>query len=323
MADPDGSQKWVLTTKVPWKDSQGNIIGLIGISHDITESKHAQEELRQAYEDLAQRDERLKATLQALQTAHEELKATELQLIQAAKLESVGALAAGVAHEVKNPLQTMLMGLDYLAQHLPPGQEGAALAISDMRDAVKRADAIVRELLQLSAATEFNVKAEDLNACVERSLWLLHYDLVTAHTTVVRQLAPDLPLVLMDRSKMEQVLINLFTNALHAMPDHGSLTVTTRTLRRAEDLLAREPILRPFKLGDTLAILEVQDTGTGIPEDLLPRIFDPFVTTKPAGHGTGLGLAVVRKIVDLHGGAIDIRNTPPRGARVTLMLKCG
>jgi signal transduction histidine kinase len=244
-----------------------------------------------------------------------------LQLIQAAKLECIGALAAGVAHEVKNPLQTMLMGLHYLAQNLPANNEGAAWAINDMRDAVTRANSILHGLLELSANTKSEMKLEDLNACFDRSLELLRYELVATQTTVVRQLAVDLPLVPMDRGQMEQVLINLFINALHAMSHRGTLTVTTRTIQWSQELASQEHIFRQFKSGDTLTVAEVQDTGTGIPENLLPKIFDAFFTTKPVGHGTGLGLAVVKKIVDLHGGAITIRNAPPGGVQVTLILK--
>jgi PAS domain S-box-containing protein len=321
VVDPTGNQQWVLTTKVPWKDSQGTIVGLIGVSRDITEHKLAEEQLRRAYEDLAQSDESLKATLQELKAAHEELKATELQLIQAAKLECIGTLAAGVAHEVKNPLQTMLMGLHYLGHNVPANNEGIALALHNMTDAVTRANAVLRGLLELAADSKSETKAEDLNACIERSLRLVEYELVAAQTTVVRHLAADLPLVPMDRGKMEQVFINLFINALHAMSPGGTLTIATRSVSWSEDLAAQERIFQQFKPGNTLAVIEVQDTGMGIPKTLLPKIFDPFFTTKPVGHGTGLGLAVVKKIVDLHGGAIDIQNAPQGGVRVSLILK--
>jgi PAS domain S-box-containing protein len=317
----DGDVRWIRNVPVPQRDPQGRMVSYSGLISDITDRKRAEEQLRRAYEELAQSEESLKATLQELKAAHEELKVTELQLIRAAKLECIGTLAAGVAHEIKNPLQTMLMGLHYLAHNLPANHEGIALALHDMRDAVTRANAILRGLLELSADTKSETKAEDLNACVQRSLWLLQYELVAAETTVVRQLAVDLPLVAMYRGKMEQVLINLFINTLHAMSHGGTLTVTTRALPWSEDLASQERIFRQFKLGDTLAITEVQDTGTGIPEALLPKVFDPFFTTKPVGHGTGLGLAVVKKIVDLHGGAIDIRNAPQGGVRVTLILK--
>jgi PAS domain S-box-containing protein len=323
VVDREGNRQWVLTTKVPWKDSQGKIVGLIGLSRDITKRKQSEEELRRAYTELAQNGATLERTLQELKAADEELKASELQLIRAAKLESIGTLAAGVAHEVKNPLQIILMGLDYLDHNLPPNHEGMVLALHDMRDAVMRATTILRGLLELAADAKSEPKPEDLNACVERSLWHLQYELGAARITVVRQLAADLPLVPMDRGKMEQVFINLFINAIHAMSRGGTLTVTTRLVQWSKELASQERPVQQFRTGDTFVVTEVQDTGTGIPEAVLPKIFDPFFTTKPVGHGTGLGLAVVKRIVDLHGGAIGIRNAPPGGVRVTLILKLG
>jgi signal transduction histidine kinase len=120
---------------------------------------------------------------------------------------------------------------------------------------------------------------------------------------------------------LEQVFINLFINALQAMSQGGVLTVTTRHRRFGEDLKLTGPAFSQFGSGDPVVIAEVQDTGKGIPEANLPRIFDPFFTTKPTGVGTGLGLSVVKKIMDLHGAAIDIRNAPLGGALVTLIFK--
>jgi len=280
----------------------------------IIQRKQAAEQLKQAMMHLTTVHEELKAT-------HEELKATELQLIQAAKLEAVGTLAAGVAHEVKNPLQTILMGLDYLANNLSGANDNTTLVLSDMRDAVTRANVIVRELLQLSAARDFEPKEEDLNGLVERSLWLINNQVMALRINVVRRLGTNLPRVLLDRSKMEQVFLNLFINALQAMSQAGVLTVTTRHRRFGEDLELSGPAFAQFEPGELVVIAEVQDNGKGIPEDHLPKIFDPFFTTKPAGVGTGLGLSVVKKIMDLHGGAIDVRNAPLGGVVVTLMLR--
>jgi len=120
---------------------------------------------------------------------------------------------------------------------------------------------------------------------------------------------------------MEQVFLNLFHNALHAMSPGGVLTVTTRQCRFGEDLKLGRPAFARFKPSELVVIAEVQDTGKGIPEENLPKIFDPFFTTKPAGVGTGLGLSVVKRIMDLHGGAVDIRNAPRGGVVVTLMLR--
>ncbi len=317
----DGSYRWILARAVALRDAQGRPVRMAGSHVDLTERRQAEEQLQRAYTELSRNEVTLQAALQKLQTANEELQTTQMQLIQAAKLESLGTLAAGVAHEVKNPLQTILMGLDYLDTTLPGGNGNTTLVLSDMRDAVTRANEIVREMLQLSAATDFEPKEEDLNGVVERSLRLINNGAVASQISVVRKLADDLPRVLLDRNKMEQVFINLFINALHAMPEGGVLTVITRRCRFGEDLKQSGPDFPQFKPGDQVVIAEVQDTGEGISEDLLPKVFDPFFTTKPVGVGTGLGLSVVKKIIDLHGGAIDIRNGPLGGVVVTLMLR--
>jgi PAS domain S-box-containing protein len=317
----DGSYRWILSRGVALRDVQGKAVRMAGSHVDLTERKQAEEQLERAYAELSQSEAALKRALQNLKTANAELLTAQLQLIQAAKLESVGTLAAGVAHEVKNPLQTILMGLDYLANNLSGGNDNTTLVLSDMRDAVIRANVIIRELLQLSVASDFEPKGEDLNGLVERSLRLINGEFVAAQINVVRKLGADLPPVMLDHSKMEQVLINLCINALQAMSQGGVLTVTTRQRRFGEDLNLTGPAFAQFKAGDLVVIAELQDTGEGIPEDHLPRIFDPFFTTKPTGVGTGLGLSVVKKIMDLHGGAIDIRNAPLGGVVVTLMLR--
>jgi signal transduction histidine kinase len=125
----------------------------------------------------------------------------------------------------------------------------------------------------------------------------------------------------MDRTRIEQVFLNLFLNAIQAMPQGGTLTVRTRAERWGDDSLCSECTPGQIKPGDPVVVAEVQDTGVGIPEQNLTRVFDPFFTTKPVGSGTGLGLSVARQIVDLHGGIIDVRNVPEGGVRVTIVLK--
>jgi PAS domain S-box-containing protein len=317
----DGSVRWIRNTPVPRKNEAGTLIGYDGLVYDITERKLAEVQLTRANAELAANEEVLKRTLQELQAANRELKQTQLQLIQAAKLESVGALAAGVAHEVKNPLQTLLMGLDYLAPRLPPGGENQAMVLTDMREAVMRANSMVCGLLQLSADTDFELKTEDLNGVVKRALRLIKAQAIAAKISVVRKLESPLPRARIDGVKIEQVFINLFLNALQAMAPGGTLSVTTRAVSFGEDFRPEETTFHSFGRGESLVIAEVRDQGTGIPAANLHKIFDPFFTTKAVGGGTGLGLSVVKNIVDLHGGAIDIHNAPGGGVVATLMLK--
>ena len=317
----DGSYRWILARGIAVRDAEGRPVRMAGSHVDLTERKLAEEKLRVAYAELARSQENLQRSVEQLKASKEELEKTQLQLIQAAKLESIGTLAAGVAHEVKNPLQTILMGLDYLANNLPGANETVVMALGDMRDAVKRANGIVRELLQLSAASDFEFKEEDLNKVVERSLWLLNHELVAAQTNVVRRLQAPLPRVRIDRGKIEQVLINLLINALQAMSPQGTLSVTTRSGRLGDDLVLNGDAGRRFRPGERVVVTEVRDTGPGIPEPHLARVFDPFFTTKPVGLGTGLGLSVVKKIMDLHEGTIEIQNAAEGGALVTLVLR--
>jgi signal transduction histidine kinase len=294
---------------------------MAGSHIDLTERKLAEEELRRTCAELALSQERLRQTVEQLTEANRELETTQMQLIQAAKLESVGTLAAGVAHEVKNPLQTILMGVSYFSSSLPAGSEAQASVLNDMRDAVHRANSIIRELLQFSAATKFELKEDDLNAVLERSLGLVNCELVASRITLVRELSASLPPCRFDRGKLEQVFINLFINAIQAMSQGGTLTVRTRAGLPAKDWTLPEPLARAWKAGEPAVMVEIRDTGPGIPEKNLRRVFDPFFTTKPVGVGTGLGLSIVKRIVDLHEGAIDLRNAPGGGVLVTLVLR--
>ncbi len=204
----------------------------------------------------------------------------------------------------------ILMGLAHVSANVPAQDQNLACTLSDMRDAVKRADAMVRGLLQFSATSEFTLRKQDLNELVDRSLWLVHNELEASRIRVVRDLDASLPPGWFDRGKLEQVFINLFLNAIQAMSQGGTLQVSTRAGRAGIDLPAPESITRGLKPGAAYLLVKVQDNGPGIPDQVLARIFDPFFTTKPAGQGTGLGLSVVRRIIQLHGGMIELTNVP-------------
>ena len=241
-------------------------------------------------------------------------------------MQSVGRLAAGVAHEVKNPLAILGMGIEYLTKKLAQGDPTVTLTLSDMADAVQRADAIILGLLDFSAHRDLDSKSEDVSAIVEQALGLVKHVLASngAPIGLHKELAANLPPVWLDRNKIIQVLVNVLSNAVHAMPAGGTLTMRTQARQLQPDEIDRDDGSRladRFRAGDTVVAVQVDDTGHGIPAEKLSRIFDPFYTTKPTGQGTGLGLTVSKKIVELHGGTIDIQNRKEGGVRVTILLK--
>jgi len=312
-----GNHRWHATTKVPLRNKEGGVTGLVGISRDITDQKLAEEELARHKDDLQR-------TLSELQRSHEELKSAQFQLIQAEKMQSIGRLAAGVAHEVKNPLGILRMGADYLAKNLTSPDENVALILADMTDAIKRADGIIMGLLDFSVPHALDSHAEDLSKIVEQSVAFVRHSANEAEVRLVKELSDGLPPVWLDPNKTKQVFVNILTNAIHATPPGGTVTVRTSARQLRPDEAGHDAGSRladRFRAGETVVVAEVLDTGSGIPEDKLRHIFDPFFTTKPTGKGTGLGLTVTKKIVELHGGSLDIRNRKEGGVAVTIMFK--
>lgn len=163
---------------------------------------------------------------------------------------------------------------------------------------------------------------EDLNSIVEQSVRLVKHQSVRSQITISKELGTDLPPIMLDRFKIQQVLVNIVTNAIHATPPGG--TITARTSLHPLTLISNrpgDPNTDSWNTGERAVFVEVEDTGTGIPEDKLSKVFDPFFTTKPTGKGTGLGLSVSRQIVEMHGGSIDIRNRDEGGVKVTIVFK--
>jgi signal transduction histidine kinase len=295
---------------------------MAGSHVDLTGLKKAEDRLRQTNESLHRSQAKLQSTLSDLSASHDKLQKMQLELIQIAKLESVGTLAAGVAHEVKNPLQIIIMGLDYLESQFPDRGEATNCTLQDMRDAALRADGITKELLQFSKTTEFNRKPAQLNDLLQRSLWLIRAELKMSGTQVSRHQADDLPPVCIDCQKIQQVLINLMINSIQAIHPSGEIALATKAGICSE--LFEPDFIHTirFKPDEAVVTLTIRDDGPGIAECDLPRIFDPFFTTKGTGGGNGLGLSVVREIIDLHDASIHFRNLPGRGLEVLLIFPC-
>ena len=322
MTDKSGEKCWILTTKVPFRSQNGKILGTVGINRDVTKMKLAEEELRRANTELARSEGELQKAVVELQTAHDELRAAQMQLVEVEKLQVVGRLAAGVAHEVKNPLAVTLRGIEYLSKSMVAKDEVVCTVLKDMNDAIRRADGVIRGMLDFAAPRQIEAKPQDINSVIERALYMVKHDLDRHCVTVNRWLEHDLPQCLIDTQKMEEVFINIMENAIHAMPAGGALTVRTysRQLTGFGTNVGDSKVLR-FKMGSTVVIAEIEDNGIGIPPDKLSKIFDPFFTTKPTGQGTGLGLSVCKTIIELHGGSIEMRNRKEGGAQAVIMLR--
>ncbi len=305
---PEGDRTFV-SVKFPMRDLDGQIHAVGGMSTDITDRKKAERELQTLNQELMQ--------------THENLTRAHEQLIQAEKMESVGRLAAGVAHEVKNPLAMIGMGLELLARHLPPEDLKATETIARMKRGIDRAKKIVRGLVDYSSDRRLEFHPWDPNKLVADALDLVEYQLREGGIRIDFQPAGGLPEVDVDQTKIEQVLVNLFINAMHSMDGDGALTIRTELVSMDNVSPDEGNRLRDrLRQGDRMVLITVADTGKGIPEEVLGKLFDPFFTTKATGIGTGLGLTVSRKIAELHGGDLVIANRKDRsGAIATLMLK--
>jgi signal transduction histidine kinase len=229
-----------------------------------------------------------------------ELKHTQAQLIQSAKMAAIGQLAAGVAHELNNPLTGVLGFAELLLRQASPDDPSRARLVTIAAEA-RRARDIVRGLLDFARQTEFHQEWADVNQVVQGTLALSRKRLEHGKVTVAEQYTSDLPRLLLDVGRMKQVILNLVTNALQGMPQGGTLTVTTE------------------QVGSEVAV-RIADTGAGIPVDILPRIFEPFFTTRPIGQGTGLGLSVSLGIVEQHGGRIEVESQEEKGSTFTVWL---
>lgn len=244
-----------------------------------------------------------------------QLQDAQIQLIQAEKMESVGRLSAGVAHEVKNPLAIIQMGVDYLSQVVPAELE-AQEVLDDMDDAVRRADQVIKGLLDFSHSNKLSLAPGDLNALIEDTLRLVTHEFQQRNIALRTQLSPSNPPINMDANKIQQVLINMLMNAAQAVDRDGEVTLGCHV-----ENLADGGTVGRFEGQAAIVRLRIVDSGPGISEENLDKLFDPFFTTKPVGEGTGLGLSVSRNIIELHGGRLDIRNSSAGGAMITIDFK--
>ena len=264
----DRAPMWVEVTA--HAESDGDVLRVQALMRDVSERKRLEDQARDLYH----------------------------QLLQAEKLAALGQTISGVAHELNNPLATILTWAERLAQR--PADEQTRRGLETILAESERAARIVRNLLTFARKRHTTRAMVDVNQVVRETLALRAYEQRLNNVTIIDALAAGLPQVFADPHQMQQVLLNLVINAEQAMvAANGRGTLILRTWHDAE----RDAV-----------ILEVNDDGPGVPDEVQPRIFDPFFTTKEVGKGTGLGLTVAYAIVQEHGGRITVKSQPGRGA---------
>ncbi len=238
-----------------------------------------------------------------LKGALERLGETRMQLVQSSKMTALGELAAGLAHEVSQPL-TVIKGLSLGTLRSLPQDSPSYEKLHLIAEAARRMESIVRHLRAFTRSEPPAMKPVNLNS-VARDSFLMLREMLRSHSIETSIELAEVPSISGDPNRLEQVIINLVTNAKDAMPKGGALKISTGTVDAQ---------------GKKYARLTVEDTGEGVPAELIGRIFDPFVTTKEAGKGTGLGLSIAGGIIKEHRGEIKVESERGRGTAFTVTI---
>ena len=270
----DGTPIPVLLTGHVRYDEQGNVVGYEGLNVDQSQKKQMEKELEN----------------------------TRLQLLQAEKMASIGKLAAGVAHELNNPLGGIILFTKLVMEDYDLEEKAKEDLSRVLKDAERCRDT-VKELLEFSRQTHYLMKPCKINEAIARTLFLLENQSLFHNIDIKKELMSSLPYVRADVQQLNHLFMNIILNAAEAMDGKGTLTIRTYELPNNE------------RVG-----IEISDTGPGIPQETLLHIFEPFFTTKEVGKGTGLGLSLAYSIVENHGGSIRATSRTGNGAKFTVEL---
>jgi signal transduction histidine kinase len=297
-------------------------------------------------EKLGENKRRLEDHIHNLEITNKRLKRAQEELLISEKLASIGRLAAGVAHEVGNPLGAILGYTKILQEGMDNREEGLSY-LRRIETEIDRINNIVKGLLDFSRPTKFEIQELDVNTIIKNTISLLSHQKLFKQMKTKLDLEPKLSPIRTDESQLQQVLINLFLNAADAMPDGGTLSVKTDETevrgdmrggleamfprrRKSDPETSDYSHLRKFKPipliydkyseGDRLVRINISDTGCGIKKGDLQKIFDPFFTTKPPDKGTGLGLSISLRIIEFFNGEIKVESQVGRGSTFTILL---
>jgi len=280
-----GTQAY-LVTKGVYRDATGAVLGIYGISHDIT----------------------------ALRKAQDSLEQTRAALFRSQKMEAVGQLTGGIAHDFNNILMVILGNLELLKLRLPAGDDQAVELIDETLRATRHGQDLTGDLLAFSRRRQLNPQPVGINALVDNLVRLLGRTL-GATIRIATATSRDAGVALVDPAALEAAILNVALNARDAMPDGGTLTIRTSKADITEAPRTEDDL----PIGQ-YAMVAIQDTGTGMPPEVVARVFEPFFTTKTGGGGSGLGLSMVYGFAKQSGGTVTIASEPGRGTTVIIYL---
>lgn len=237
--------------------------------------------------------------------ALEEKERTQKQLIQAEKLAALGIVAAGIAHEVKNPLAIIIQGVDYLKSSTGSDTHLVEV-VNKINKSAFRADSIIKGLLSFTRQMPIQAEQVEIEPVIEETLSFIEHQLKLKHIKLVKQFSPDLPKVTIDINQIKQVFLNILLNAIDSMQNRGTITISA-------DPAGSAP-------GEKNLQIIFADTGCGIQAEKIEKVFDPFYTTKDSTGNAGLGLSITKGIIDKHHGTVRIESEVDKGTRVIIGL---
>jgi len=295
MCHKDGSVRWILVRGKALKDANGKAYRMFGVDIDVTERTHADEELQKYKEHL----EKL------VETRTTELKQAQGHLIQSTKLASLGEMATGIAHELNNPLGIISMSAEMSLLEIKEAHyDKLNDYLKQIMAQTKRASAIIDHLKLFGRdVSQMDYRKYNLNEVIENALVFFKKDFEVKEIEYVQQLSADLLLAYGNPIQIEQVFVNLLNNARDALKGRKEKTVTVRSFVEKE-----------------MCVVELDDTGKGILEKDLPKIFDPFFTSKEVGEGTGLGLSISYGIIKEHKGNMAVESLVEQGTKIIIKL---
>lgn len=319
IVNSDGTERWICALGKTFYDGAGHPLSMCGLCIDITERKWLECELLQSRDELerrvTERTRELTNTIAALEQEIATRKKLENQLLQSQKMESIGILAGGVAHEFNNLLTAISGCCEELQEETDENDELSHSNIAMIQSATKEAAELTRNLLAFGRQQFINPKPVAVNDVIADTRKLLVRMLEeNIHLSV--ELSNGQLVVMADSGQLKQVIVNLAINARDAMPSGGHLKIGTRQVM-LDEAAARESDLE--KPGN-YAVISVSDTGMGMDERIMDKIFEPFFTTKEVGKGTGLGLSIIYGIIKQHNGSITVASKPGDGTTFTIFL---